>query len=49
MYYTRDVDVTKGGSIMFEDVKTGSKVTLQSSEIKKIPKDEFKKAVIPEK
>lgn len=49
MYYTRYVDVTSGGAVMFEDARTGSKVTLQDSEIKKISKEEFQKAVMPEK
>lgn len=47
-YYTKDIDQTKAGAISFKDEKSGSKVTLQSSEIKEISKDEFKSAVKPE-
>ena len=47
-YYTSDIDQTKTGSITFKDEKSGSVVTLQSSEVKEISKDEFKAAVKPE-
>ena len=47
-YYTTDIDQTKAGAVTFKDEKSGSKVTLQSSEIKEISKDEFKAAVKPE-
>ena len=47
-YYTTDIDHTKAGAITFKDAKSGSVVTLQSSEIKEISKDEFKAAVEPE-
>jgi hypothetical protein len=47
-YYTKDIDHTKSGAITFKDEKSGSNVTLQSSEIKEISKDEFKSAVKPE-
>lgn len=47
-YYTTDIDKTKTGAITFKDEKSGSKVTLQSSEVKQISKDEFKAAVKPE-
>lgn len=47
-YYTTDIDQTRAGAITFKDEKSGSKVTLQSSEIKEISKDEFKAAVKPE-
>ena len=47
-YYTTDIDKTKTGAITFKDEKSGSKVTLQSSEVKEISKDEFKSAVKPE-
>lgn len=48
-YYTTDIDETKTGAISFKDEKTGSEVRLQSSEVKKISKDEFKAAVKGEK
>ena len=47
-YYTTDIDQTKTGSITFKDEKSGSVVTLQSSEVKQISEDEFKEAVKPE-
>ena len=47
-YYTSDIDHTKTGAINFKDQKSGSVVTLQSSEVKQISKDEFKAAVKPE-
>jgi uncharacterized protein YdeI (BOF family) len=47
-YYTTDIDQTKTGAITFKDQKSGSVVTLQSSEVKQISEDEFKTAVKPE-
>ena len=44
-YYTTKIEQTKTGAIAFEDKKSGSVVTLQSSEIKEISEDEFKAAV----
>lgn len=46
-YYTTDVDKTKAGGITFKDEKSGSVVTLTSSEVKEISEDEFKAAVKP--
>jgi len=48
LYYTTDIDRTKTGAITFKDEKSGSVVTLQSSEVKEISKDDFKAAVTPE-
>jgi len=43
-YYTTDVDKAgTTGAVKFKDAKTGSTVTLQSSEVKEISKDEFAK------
>ena len=43
-YYTTNVDKAGGaGAVKFKDEKTGSTVTLQSSEVKEISKDEFSK------
>src|SRR6267378_1571500 len=43
-YYTTDVDKAgSAGAIKFKDKKTGSTITLQSSEVKEISKDEFSK------
>lgn len=47
-YYTSAIEQTKTGAITFKDEKSGSVVTLQSSEVKEISKDEFKTAVKPE-
>jgi hypothetical protein len=46
-YYTSDIDQSKTGAITFKDEKSGSVVTLQSSEVKEISEDEFKAAVKP--
>ena len=47
-YYTLDIKQTRTGAITFKDEKSGSVVTLQSSEVKKISEDEFKAAMKPE-
>jgi hypothetical protein len=45
VYYTTKIKDEKGGAIKFEDEKTKTKVTLQNSEVKEIPKKEFKNAL----
>ena len=46
VYYTKKIKQEKrGGTVTFTDDRTGAKVTLQSSEIQKIPKKEYKEAV----
>jgi hypothetical protein len=40
-YFTEDIDDTGDGSIQFVDAKTGKLVTLQSSEVKEIDRDDF--------
>ena len=45
VYYTRSIDEERGGAVRFEDEKTGSKVTLQGSEVKKIDREEYREAV----
>lgn len=41
-YYTTKVDeADKGGAVKIKDDKTGSTVTLQSSEVKEISKEEY--------
>jgi uncharacterized protein YceK len=42
VYYTTKVDKNRDGSIEFKDATSGGKITLQSSEVLKIKKDEFK-------
>ncbi len=41
LYYTTKIDHTRTGGVIFKDEKGGSKVTLQSSEVKSISKEEF--------
>jgi len=44
IYYTQKIKQQRSGSVTFTDDRTGAKVTLQSSEIQKIPKKEYKEA-----
>ena len=44
VYYTEDIDKERGGAVSFEDAVSGKKVTIQSSEVQKIDKKEFKEA-----
>ena len=46
LYYTTDIDRTKTGAITFKDKKSGSTVSLQSSEVKQISKKEFEAGLI---
>lgn len=48
-YYTKDIDEGKGGAIKIKDAKSGSTVTLQSSEVKEISEEEYEAAVKGEK
>jgi hypothetical protein len=41
IYYTTDYDRSESGSVVFEDSRTRSKVTLQSSEIREISRSEY--------
>lgn len=42
VYYSRDVDQKRRtGTVEFKDAKTGAKVTLQSSQVQKIPEAEY--------
>jgi len=45
LYYTTDIDEAKSGAIKIKDERTGAVVTLQSSEVKEISKEEFEAAV----
>ena len=40
-YYTTDFDRTDSGAVVFEDAKTRSKVTLQSSEVNEVSRSDF--------
>ena len=47
-FYTNEVeDAGKAGAVKFKDAKTGSKVTLQSSDVKEINEEEFEAALKP--
>jgi hypothetical protein len=47
-YYTTDVGKAGvSGAVKFKDAKSGSEVTLQSSEVKEISKDDYSKAITP--
>ena len=41
-YFTQDIERNRDGSILFKDEGSHSTVTLQSSEVLEISKDEFK-------
>ena len=41
-YYSESVKEKSDGSVRFKDANTGANVTLQSSEVHEISKDEFK-------
>jgi hypothetical protein len=41
-YFTEEYDRARGGHIVFQDARTGSEVTLQSSEVQEISKDTYK-------
>lgn len=41
LYYTRNIDHVYGGAVKFMDDRTGSRVTLQNSDIKKIDEHEY--------
>ena len=40
-YYTTDYDRTDSGAIQFEDARTRSNVTIQSSEIREVTRQQF--------
>jgi hypothetical protein len=45
LYYTTDIDTTDAGAIKLKDEKTGATVTLQSSEVREISRDEYEAAL----
>ena len=45
LYYTTDIDTTDAGAIKIKDEKTGATVTLQSSEVKEISREEYEAAL----
>ena len=44
-YFTTDYDQKESGAVTLEDEKTGAHVTIQSSEIREVDKDEYKAAM----
>jgi hypothetical protein len=42
IYYTKDISNVKSGAVKLKDARTGSRVTIQNSEVKKISKEEYK-------
>ncbi len=42
VYYTNDLDTMKNGAVRFTDGKTGSTVTMQNSEVKKVSEKTYK-------
>jgi hypothetical protein len=45
VYYTTDIDRVESGAVQFHDVKTGARVTLQSSEIVEISEDTYRAGI----
>ncbi len=45
VYYTQKVKKEKAGAVRFIDAKTGVLIILQNSEVVKLSRDQFKKAV----
>jgi uncharacterized protein YceK len=43
VYYTDEVKRTSGGTVQFQDAKSGAQVTLPTSEVLEISSDDFKK------
>ena len=41
VYYADDLKTLKGGAVRFTDAHTGNEVTVQDSDIKEIPEEEF--------
>jgi len=42
VYYTQEIDNVRGGAVKVKDARSGSTVTLQNSEVKKISEEEYK-------
>jgi hypothetical protein len=45
VYYTTDYDRADSGAVIFEDAKSRSKITLQSSEVREISRSDFEVGV----
>ena len=44
-YYTRDIDKTRDGGVVFKDARSGDEVTLQSSEITEIAEGDYRHGI----
>lgn len=44
-YYTQEINADSGSAVKLKDVRTGSEVTLQNSEVKELSKEEYAKAL----
>jgi len=44
-YYTQEIKNDNSGAVKLKDVRTGSDVTLQNSEVKELSKEEYTKAL----
>jgi len=44
-YFTKEYDQRKSGAVTLEDEKTGAQITVQTSEIREVDKDEYKAAM----
>ena len=45
VYYTRDVDRRDSGAVEFTDAQSNAKITLESSVVERIPKDEYERLI----
>ena len=48
VYYTRDIKKAGGGAVKLEDERSGKTVTLQNSEVEKIPEEAYNQGIYAE-
>lgn len=46
-FYTTEISQKKGQAVVFKDAASGAQVTLQSSQVSEISKDQYKAAIAP--
>jgi hypothetical protein len=46
-FYTTSISQKKGQAVVFKDAASGAQVTLQSSQVSEISKDQYKAAIAP--
>jgi hypothetical protein len=46
-FYTTSISQKKGQAVVFKDEASGAQVTLQSSQVSEISKDQYKAAIAP--